>query len=225
MTQNKFFIIDFDSTFTQVEALEELAKISLKDNPDREIILNEIKTITDAGMEGKISISESLARRIKMLNAGKRHIDLLIKHLNKKITPSFSRNKGFFKRYCNNIFVLSAGFKEFIIPVLRDFYVPERNIFANDFLFDKKGRIIGLDESNLLAKENGKIMQLKKLNLNGEVYAIGDGYTDFQLKEAGLATKFFAFTENVKRESAVKKADYVVQTFDEFLEINGINIS
>ena len=31
----KFFIIDFDSTFTQVEAFEELAAISLKSNPKK----------------------------------------------------------------------------------------------------------------------------------------------------------------------------------------------
>ena len=30
------YIIDFDSTFTQVEALDELARISLKNHPDRE---------------------------------------------------------------------------------------------------------------------------------------------------------------------------------------------
>lgn len=33
MKSNQIYIIDFDSTFTQVEALDELAKISLKDNP------------------------------------------------------------------------------------------------------------------------------------------------------------------------------------------------
>ena len=37
-----YFIIDFDSTFTQVEALDELARISLKNHPDREIIYQKI---------------------------------------------------------------------------------------------------------------------------------------------------------------------------------------
>ena len=33
--ENKYFVIDFDSTFTKVEALDELCEISLKDNPEK----------------------------------------------------------------------------------------------------------------------------------------------------------------------------------------------
>ena len=35
----QFFIIDFDSTFTQVEALDELARISLKNHPNFQAVL------------------------------------------------------------------------------------------------------------------------------------------------------------------------------------------
>jgi D-3-phosphoglycerate dehydrogenase len=34
--KEQYFVIDFDSTFTQVEAMEELAAISLKNDPDKE---------------------------------------------------------------------------------------------------------------------------------------------------------------------------------------------
>jgi D-3-phosphoglycerate dehydrogenase len=37
--QQPWFIIDFDSTFTQVEAMEELAAISLKNDPEKEAII------------------------------------------------------------------------------------------------------------------------------------------------------------------------------------------
>jgi D-3-phosphoglycerate dehydrogenase len=46
---------------------------------------------------------------------------------------------------------------------------------------------------------------------------IGDGYTDYEVKEAGKANKFYAFVENVRREKIVKKADKVVESFDEIL--------
>ena len=42
MTKDKFFIIDFDSTLTQVETFEELANISLKNNPRKHEIIDEI---------------------------------------------------------------------------------------------------------------------------------------------------------------------------------------
>ena len=43
----RYFIIDFDSTFTKVEALDELGAISLQNNPNLANILLEIKDITD----------------------------------------------------------------------------------------------------------------------------------------------------------------------------------
>jgi D-3-phosphoglycerate dehydrogenase / 2-oxoglutarate reductase len=51
------FVIDFDSTFTKVEGLDELAVIALKGHKDQNKIVGEIKSITDRGMVG-----ESLAR-------------------------------------------------------------------------------------------------------------------------------------------------------------------
>ena len=83
-----YFIIDFDSTFTQVEALDELARISLKNHPDREIIYQKIEDLTNLAMEGKLSFSESLEGRVKLLNANKGHLTQLIKHLKKKVSSS-----------------------------------------------------------------------------------------------------------------------------------------
>src|SRR5690554_3622408 len=52
MTLNKKFVIDFDSTFTQVEALDILGEISLSGDPQKEEKLQAIKDITDKGMDG-----------------------------------------------------------------------------------------------------------------------------------------------------------------------------
>ena len=65
------FVFDFDSTLTRVEALDVLAEITLVNNPRKEEIINEIIEITNLGIDGKISFTESLERRIKLLNAKK----------------------------------------------------------------------------------------------------------------------------------------------------------
>ena len=57
------------------------------------------------------------------------------------------------------------------------------------------------------------------MKLDGIVYGIGDGHSDYQLKESGLIQKFFAFTENIAREKVIKNADHVTPSFDEFLYI------
>ncbi len=216
----QYFIIDFDSTFTQVEALDELARISLKNHPDREKIYRQIEDLTNASMEGRLSFTESLAARVKLLEANRDHLKQLITHLKKKVSVSFSRNTAFFKNHQDEVLIVSGGFKEFIIPVVTEYQIKKENIYANTFEFDEDGKIIGYDRENPLSREGGKVKLLKQLNLQGDIYGIGDGYSDFQLKESGMIKKFFAFTENIERKSVAEKADHITPSFDEFLYIN-----
>ncbi len=219
MTQ-QYFIIDFDSTFTQVEALDELARISLKDRPDREDIYKQIDDLTNASMEGRLSFTQSLEARVKLLNANRDHLKQLISHLKKKVSTSFSRNTIFFKNHTDEVLIVSGGFKEFITPVVTEYHIKKENIYANTFLFDDEGNIVGYDTENPLSQEGGKVKLLKELNLQGDIYGIGDGYSDYQLKESGMIKKFFAFTENIERKSVAEKADHITPSFDEFLYIN-----
>jgi D-3-phosphoglycerate dehydrogenase len=216
----QYYIIDFDSTFTQVEALDELARISLKDHPDREAVYQQIEDLTNASMEGRLSFADSLEGRVKLLKANRGHLTQLIKHLRKKVSPSFSRNNVFFKNHQSEVLIVSGGFKEFITPVVTEYHIKKENIYANTFEFDENDNIIGYDRANPLSQEGGKVKLLKELNLQGEIFGIGDGYSDFQLKESGMIKKFFAFTENIERKSVVEKADHITPSFDEFLYIN-----
>jgi D-3-phosphoglycerate dehydrogenase len=216
----QYYIIDFDSTFTQVEALDELARISLKAHPDRESIYQQIEDLTNLAMEGKLSFADSLEGRIKLLKANREHLNQLVKILRKKVSPSFSRNSKFFKNHQDEVLIVSGGFKGFITPVVTEYHIKKENIYANTFEFDQDDNIIGYDRTNPLSQEGGKVKLLKELNLQGEIFGIGDGYSDFQLKESGMIKKFFAFTENIERKSVVERADHVTPSFDEFLYLN-----
>lgn len=221
----KFFIIDFDSTFVTTEALEELAQIALVKNRQKEKIIQKIKVITNLGMEGKIGFSKSLRQRLKLISINQSHLKKLIKLLKKKISPSIKNNKKFFKKYHKNIYIISGGFKEFIQPVVASFGISDNHILANSFIFNQKGEVIGYDKKNPLAQKNGKVKIVKSLQLKGEIFVIGDGYTDYQIKAMGVAKHFTAFTENAKREIVIKNADQIVQNFDEFLYINRLPAS
>ncbi len=221
----KYFIIDFDSTFVRSEGLEELAEVVLRRSPQKEAIISQIKRITNEGMEGKISFEESLNKRLKILKGNKLHIQQVVRRLQKRISSSIKRNKQFFKQYKESIYIVSGGFREFIEPVVSPFGIEKNHILANSFLLDRKGNVLSYDQKNLLAQKNGKVKAVKSLHLNGEINVIGDGYTDYQIKELGAAKKFIAFTENVKRESVANKADQVAPSFDEFLYINKLPTS
>lgn len=215
-----YYIIDFDSTFTQVEALDELSLISLEKHPARDLIYKEIERLTNAAMEGRISFRESLAGRVKLLEANKVHLEKLVYVLKKKVSASFLRNKDFFKEHSDEVLIVSGGFKEFITPIVTKYGIKAENIYANTFKFDEKGNISGYDENNPLSEENGKVKLLKQMQLDGTIYGIGDGYSDFQLKESGLIEKFYAFTENIERKSVTERADHITPNFDEFLYVN-----
>ena len=130
-----------------------------------------------------------------------------------------------FKTYKDSIYIVSGGFKEFIIPVMKAFRIPNSNIFANTFIFDRTGNIVGYDQKNPLAQDNGKYNAVRLLDLKGEIYIIGDGYTDYQIKQLGAAKYFIAFTENVIRKSVIKEADQIAPNFDEFLYANKFDAS
>ncbi|SHI84646.1 D-3-phosphoglycerate dehydrogenase [Arenibacter nanhaiticus] len=214
------YVFDFDSTLTRVEALDVLAEITLNGNSNKEEIIREIQEITNLGIDGDISFTESLERRIKLLNAHKSDLEVLVDQLRDKISRSIESNKEFFEAYSDDIYVISCGFKEFIDPIVKEYNIPEHRVYANTFKFDEDGKIIGFDEANVLATHNGKIACLKNLDLEGEVQVIGDGYSDYVMREAGIADKFFAYTENVHREKAAKNADYITPNLDEFLFVN-----
>lgn len=222
MKPKNFYIIDFDSTFTQVEALDELARISLNKHPDKIAIFKKIEDYTNLAMEGKLSFSESLAQRVKLLEANDDHLKQLITRLKKKVSSSFSRNAAFFKKHADEVLIVSGGFKEFITPVVSRYHIKKENIYANTFVTNSDGKIIDYDHSNPLSEEGGKVKLMRQMDLKGDLYGIGDGYSDFQLRESGLIKKFYAFTENIARESIVSKADHVTPSFDEFLYVNNL---
>ena len=220
--REKYIILDFDSTFVQVEAFDELAKLTLNDSPNKDELVAEIINITNQGMDGSLPLDISLNKRIALLQANKKHIPQLINLLNNKTTPSIKRNLAFFQKYSKSIYIVSSGFSDYIIPVVGKFGIPEQNVFANTFTFDSNGNITGLDSTNPLSQVKGKVKVVRDLNLSGEVFAIGDGYTDYEIKEAGAASRFYAFTENVEREKVIAKADVVIPSFDEFLYQNDL---
>ena len=211
-------IIDFDSTFVTVESLDELAHIVLKDNPESAQRLEMIKAITRAGMEGSIPFDESLSKRLKLLNINQKDIHAATIVLAKKVTPSFKRNKQFLMENAQNILIISGGFYEMIIPIVSEYGILEDQVFANKFVYKGTSRIAHVDSQNIMAQSGEKVAQANALGLAGEIHVIGDGYTDYQIKSEGPAKKFFAFIENIRRNSVCEVADVVLSNIDDYIK-------
>ncbi len=212
-------VLDFDSTIVRVESLDELAALALQKHPNRKALLKAIQTTTRLGMQGTLPFDVSLCRRLALFTPTREHIRRLVPILRRRVSRSFHKNRAFFRRYGNRIHILSGGFKEYIIPVVRPYGIPARNIHANSFLFDEKGCVRGFDASNPLASRRGKVKALKSLRLRGKIIAVGDGYSDYELKRAGLVDRFFAYTESVRRRAVTAHADGEAHDFDEIIRV------
>jgi len=215
--KRKTFIFDFDSTFIRVEAMDVLCEVIYEGSTGGADVLAKIQHLTDLGMEGEMSLKESLTQRIKLLKANRDHLEGVIELLKNKVTASVLRNRAFFKLYKDNIYIISNGFKEIIIPIVQEFGVKPENVLANTFKFDHDGNVIGFDEKDELCENKGKAHKIRALELEGDVIMIGDGYTDYETIEEGVVSKFYAFTENVSRKIVVDKADQHAPSLDEIL--------
>ena len=165
MKSTETFIFDFDSTFIQVEALDVLCEIIYENNSNGQQVLSEIQRLTNLGMEGKLSLKESLTQRIELLQANRDHLGSVIEALRHKVSNSVIRNRSFFKQHADDIYIISNGFKEIIIPIVQEYGIKPEHVLANTFRFDHNGKIIGFDEKDELCENKGKVLKIKSLNL------------------------------------------------------------
>ena len=214
-------IIDFDSTLVQVEALEELANIAL--NKDREKLqkMKMIGDITNQGMSGMLSFDKSLQKRLDLFKANRNMIEKLTNLLFKSISESINTNRKFLRQNRENIYIVSGGFREYIVPIVLGLGLKEENVLANSFVFDQDGNVVGVNKNSALAHENGKVKAVSELNLKGKTIVIGDGMTDYQIKQFGYADMFVCYCENVEREKVAKFADKVMYSFKDVRDLVG----
>ena len=222
MTEPISYVFDFDSTLVRIETLEVLADIALAGAPDAAAIRAEVGALTDQAMAGDLPFGEALRRRLALLPLTRTHVAELAARILDEGTPSVRRNLRFFRENAGRIIILSGGFREIIAPLAAHLHVPAEQVLCNDLIYDADGRVVGVDEANPLSQAGGKPTLIRSLNLPGPVVMIGDGWTDAEVKLEGVAHRFHAFTEIVRRDRVVAAADTEAPSMDEFLHTEGL---
>jgi D-3-phosphoglycerate dehydrogenase len=216
------FIFDFDSTLVRIETLEALAEIALSDAPDSAAKKAEIAALTDQAMTGQVDFGTALRRRLDLLALTRGHVEALTDRILDEASASIRRNVDFFERHAERVYILSGGFREVIAPLAARLGVAPDHVLANDLIYDDEGRVTGVDDANPLSRDNGKPEVIKALNLTGPVVMVGDGWTDAEVKLAGAADRFYAFTEVVSRQKVIEVADATAASLDEVLFAEGV---
>ena len=214
-------LLDFDSTLVGFETLEALAEVALDGRPDADARRAEIARLTDEAMEGRLDFNEALTRRLALVDADRGHVEAVAGRAVAALTPSVRRNLEALRRHADRVHILSAGFREVIAPVAEAMGLDPAHVHCNDLAYDGAGRVVGADGSNPLAFEDGKVEAVRALALDGPVVMVGDGWGDWRVREAGLADRFWAYTEVVTRDRVVERADATASTLDEILHAEG----
>jgi len=212
------YIFDFDSTLVRVEALDELADIALVGDADHAQKLQRIREITQLGMEGSMSIEESLRMRLQLLAIRQEMLPPLVARLRQSFTASVWRGRERLATMRDHVWVVSSGFHEWIEPTIETLGLRADHVLANR-LRSREDGVMEMDPTSTCAVDAGKALVIERCNLPRPRMMIGDGMTDWRVREHGACEKFICFTEVVRRDAVVARADAVASTLEQVLEL------
>ncbi len=209
-------IFDFDSTLIKLESLDEILMLASDNKND---IAIEIDKITKLGMNGDISFSNSLNMRLKIANPTKLHIKKSIQKLKKNISIGIPEC---IKQIANfaEIYIVSGGFTDAILPIAKILKIPQQNCFANEFIFGKNQEFFGINHKNPMSKNGGKVEVVKNIidqNNFEKIFVIGDGYTDLEISLAIPKVIFCGFGQNIVREKVLKESKNFFYNTDDLI--------
>jgi len=216
MSAQPTWIFDFDSTLVRVEALDELADIALHGRPDHAALLARIRHITNQGMEGAMSIEESLRQRLDLLALDARMLPTLVERLCANFTASVWRERDRLAAMRDQVWVVSGGCREWIAPVVDRLGLRTDHVVAN-WLRPRPDGLLELDPASPCAVDSGKATAIEAVGLPRPRVMVGDGMTDWRVREHGACERFICFTEVVRRDAVVAKADAVADCLDQVL--------
>lgn len=209
-------IFDFDSTLVSCESLEEIIKLSDLNRPQ---VMEQVKNITKLGMDGAITFSESLQRRLELVQLTKTEVNQFANDAIYYITPGMELLiKKLIKRK-DHVHIVSGGLKEAILPLAEKLTISRQNVHAVQLIWDKKGKFVGINPNDKFSQS--KVAGIKALsgNWSRPLVSIGDGQTDLALYEQGLVDYFILFTQHVTRDPLMSKAPHIASNVDEISKL------
>ena len=214
------FLFDVDSTLVCIESVQEMARMSIQEQPDKarkKALIKELEDITNAGANREIDLSESLARRIALSPISKKHVLQITAEMLENITEGMPEFISALHRHGHSVWILSASIRETILPLCRKLCIPDAHVFTNDAIWNND-ILIGFEPSPLL-QNDGKSEVVMKLKHGGQItlptIMIGDGAGDLDVFLSGAADDFFGFGAHAKRPSVMTQAPHFFESVKE----------
>ena len=198
-------IFDFDSTIVKTESIVDMLSLALGNDKKK---IQEIEKITNDAMNGLLTPRQSMEKRLKFATIDKNIVNKITAKAQKNIVDGLDDLIKHLQQKNIQIYVVSGGFKEIIIPTTNLLGIKNENVYANNFVYNKN--VVSGVEDNVLFEKQGKVKLIKKLKkegkIKGKTIMIGDGYTDLEVGLHKATDDFIAFTGVVEREKVVVDA-------------------
>lgn len=201
---------DVDSTVCCDEAIDELAKYVGKSK--------EVSEITRKAMLGGANFREALAKRLEIIQPNTKILTQYLANHPPRLTDHIEELVARLHKLGVDVYLISGGFDDIIVPTADLLNIPVKNIFANSLKFYYDGSYAGFDKSRPTSNQDGKsrvIAMLKQTKCYRNVVMIGDGVTD--LEACPPADAFIGFGGNQVRETVRANCPWYVYSFKELI--------
>ncbi|GMO62046.1 MAG: phosphoserine phosphatase [Rickettsiales bacterium] len=204
-------IFDFDSTIVKNESFNDVLKIALGDDKRK---IKQIDEIVNKSMNGLITTKEAMDFRLQIATINKKQIQEVIEK-----TEIVDGMEELIKELIkdNNIYIVSGGFTEMIMPTANKLGINPEYVYANEFVYDND--IVVEVKKNLLLEPQGKVKTINNLLLEDKKIMVGDGWTDYETLLFSAVDEFIAFYGVIKREKVDAKANLKANDANELKEI------
>lgn len=173
---------DCDSTLSKVEGIDELAgRVGLGD---------EMSRLTDAAMNGVVSLEAVYEQRLSMIRPDRDSINWLADLYVEQVVDGAKEvfEALFAPQRAKEVHIVSGGIRQSILPLARYLGLPETHVHAVDIYFNEDGSYLGYDQNSPLARSGGKAEICRQLlKPQSSMVMIGDGKTDMEAKQAGVS--------------------------------------
>ncbi len=209
-TPPELMVFDMDSTFIQIEVIDELAHYHQ--------VGEQVSSVTEAAMRGELDFSESLVSRVACLKglAGS-SIDDLAKKL--PLSPGITELVESAKKHSCKIAIVSGGFMPFVEHLRQTMQLFKVNANQLEILDGElTGRVLG-NIVDAQAKADFINQLCKELVISpSSVMAVGDGANDLKMMQVtGFNLAYYAkpkVRQAAKGKIDITQFDWLLSVFD-----------
>ncbi|MBT9299496.1 HAD-IB family phosphatase [Pseudomonas sp. TAE6080] len=195
-------IFDFDKTLIDHESTIEIIKSAIGDSSKARDQLEQLTLIAPKALAGTASPWELLSLMKVIPRIQRSHLTHYIEATVNSIDPTLRETLQQLQQDGVQLHILSGGYMEWIVPIVRTLGIAPRNVLANR-LFWLGSRALCPRPSPLINPSSGKSKITRKWResgwLKGRTLIVGDATSDYQVYTNGWADGFVCADYYVKQ--------------------------